>query len=289
MTSIEHDIRSHTHVSHMKIQSSSLERRESRPTPAAHQELKSLWTVLDSNEIETRGLYVFSGPGRLAGTTLLLRDRIGSLDNDAMWLYLRGFDSFTKIESTARRRTVVPGTSLTYEDAKGFISVDKYGFSFAAEPPTEGFATIVACPATLELASDLGYGALTLQVDLEKKIVLAIDYQDLAGKPLKKYRVEKRQQVENLWLPKRVLLTHLANGTRTLIEYDHWLPATSPPEGLFTPGTDEESFRVRILHYLTSLGLDAPIRAELAKSDAGVQRWNEKWGHNPREHGDAPR
>jgi hypothetical protein len=193
-----------------------------------------------------------------------------------MWLYLRSFENFSNIESTARRRTVVPGTSLTYEDAKGFIATDKYRFSFA-EPPTTDTAEIIACPLTRQLAEDLGYGALRVTVGRAEQLVVAIDYQDLGGRPSKRYRVEERQRVGERWFPKSVRLDHLAQASRTKIEYEYWLPETDPPPGLFTPALNEESFRARVLRYLDSLGLAATIRAELLEADASVRRWEEKW------------
>jgi hypothetical protein len=276
MTAIERDVRRGTRVIRMRIEPYSLAITSASGDSNIRLDAKTLWAVLDSDEHETRSLYVFSGPGRLAGTSLLIRDRIGTLDGDAMWLYLRSFESFTHIESTARRRTVVPGTSLTYEDAKGFIATDKYRFAFADEP-TSAAAEISACPLTGALAEDLGYGALRLSVDRDKALVVAIDYQDLAGKPLKRYRVEEKQQVGGRWFPKSVLLEHLANGTRTPIAYAYWLPDEAPSPELFAAGVGEETFRPRILRYLDSLGLAASFRAELLAADESVRRWEEKW------------
>ncbi len=275
MVGIERELRSGTQVIHMRIA-----RRHSEQPARDRQplETKTLWAVVDTHAQQTRTIYVFSGPGRLAGTTLLMRDRIGTLEGDAMWLYLRSFGNFLQIESTARRRTLVPGTSLTYEDAKGFIATDKYEFSLAKRPtPNATQAEILACPATPSLARDLGYRELQLTVDLGKRLVRAIDYRDLAGKPLKRYRVEEAQQIGDRWLPKQVILEHLSNGTLTAIAYDHWLPAGRPAADLYEPSVEQQTFRPRIVRYLDSLELADQIRKELAEADASVRRWEEKW------------
>ncbi len=279
MDAIEQGFRGGTHVIHMRITTRYAEHHPLARYYEEHPETKSLWAVLDTDERETRSLYVFSGPGRLAGTTLLMRDRIGTLEGDAMWLYLRAFENLSRIESTARRRAVVPGTALTYEDAKGFIATDKYEFSFRKpRDPSETEAEILACPATPSLARDLGYRELRLTVDVGKTLVRAVDFRDLAGKPLKRYRVEEIQRLDDRWLPKQVVLEHLANGTITPIAYDYWLPAGGPPESLYEPNVDQETFRPRVVRYLDSLDLGDRIREELAKSDATVRRWEEKWG-----------
>jgi hypothetical protein len=279
MHEIERGLRSGTQVTHMQISTRYPEHHPLARHFEAHPETKSLWAVFDSDERETRTLYVFSGPGRLAGTTLLLRDRIATLEGDAMWLYLRAFESLSRIESSARRRTVVPGTSLTYEDAKGFIASDKYAFSFWKPwNASESQAQILACPVTPELARDLGYRELRLTVDVEKSLVRAIDYLDLTGKPLKQYRALQVEQRDHRWFPKQVVLEHLPNATLTWIEYETWLPAGGPPETLFEPSVDEEAFRPRILRYLDTIGQGDRIRDELARADAAVQRWEDRWG-----------
>jgi len=86
---------------------------------------------LSGDPEQTRLLYVFSGPGRLAGTTLLMHDRTAADEQDEMWLYLRSFEIFKKLEAKSARVTV-PGTALTYEDSRGFIPLDKYRFPLRA-------------------------------------------------------------------------------------------------------------------------------------------------------------
>ena len=52
-------------------------------------------------------LYVFSGPGRLAGTTLLMHDTVATTEPDSMWLYLRAFGIFKKLDA-AKQQVLVP-------------------------------------------------------------------------------------------------------------------------------------------------------------------------------------
>jgi len=50
---------------------------------------KTLWGIFDGNAEVTHLLHVFSAPGRLAGTSLLIHDVADPAKADAMWIYLR--------------------------------------------------------------------------------------------------------------------------------------------------------------------------------------------------------
>ena len=276
MAGIEGALRSGTLITRMQITA----RREA-PLAEGREPLapKTLWAVVRTDAEETLSVYVFSGPGRLAGTTLLMRDRLAGLEGDAMWLYLRAFDSFQEIESTERRSTVVPGTRLTYEDAKGYIAGDKYAFSFAGERSASSTRVeLLACPATPALARDVGYRELRVGVDLEKRGVSEIEYLDLRRRPAKRYRVEAWVRVGERWLPERISLEHFVDQLTTTIEYEHWLPAGPPTGDLYAPSVEGKSFRARLLRYAHAEGHGERIDAELASADATVRRWEEKWG-----------
>ena len=78
---------------------------------------KLLWDLVNGDPDETWLLFVFTGPGRMAGTSLLIRDvaRPGSAPpdiGDAMWFYLNAFRNFDRLGAGAER-SVVPATSLS--------------------------------------------------------------------------------------------------------------------------------------------------------------------------------
>jgi hypothetical protein len=238
---------------------------------------RTLWGVFEGDPEETRLLYVFSGPGRLAGTTLLLRDRVATNEPDAMWLYLRAFDLFKKLEA-GKEQVLVPGTALTYEDSRGFIPLDKYLFSDvddAPSPPSEG-TWILGCPRSGEVREQLGYGSLRLRVDPEKQIVLAIEYKDVRGKPLKTYTLVRGERVGDLFFPVEVLLEHEADGFSTQITYEYWLPDAPPPSSLFEASTETGPFIDRLEAYVARIGQGSRIRAELEEADAAVEAFFEK-------------
>jgi len=238
---------------------------------------RTLWGVFDGDAEETRLLYVFTGPGRLAGTTLLIHDQSGSDEHDSMWLYLRSFGIFKKLESKTQRATV-PGTALTYEDSRGFIPVDKYRFRFAGST-AQGGVSILGCPRTAGIRDNLGYRSLTLRVDSDKKIVLAVEYADLIGRPFKSYTLLSHMQMPEMGervFPEQVRVEHRADSLTTEIGYEYWFPEISPPQTLFEPSTEQGRFIDRLKAYVTKIGQGERIGMELELADERVRQFEER-------------
>jgi len=135
MGALERSFRRGARVVRQDIRTTYTRRRGGLHAEAYQPNQRTLWGVFDGDPTETRLLYVFSGPGRLAGTTLLMHDRVAAAEPDKMWLYLRSFSIFREVEASSRK-VLVPGTALTYEDARGFLPLDQYRFSAlpAGEP-----------------------------------------------------------------------------------------------------------------------------------------------------------
>jgi predicted RND superfamily exporter protein len=252
---------------------------------------KTLWGVFNGDAENTRLLYVFSGPGRLAGTTLLMHDRAGSLDRDAMWLYLRSFDIFKRLEPKSQQ-VMVPGTALTYEDSRGFIPQDKYYFSsiagglsitqaetVAQSPAAAGSPTsvqILACPRNASIRENLGYASLLLTVDRERELVLGVQYTDLGGKPLKTYRLLQEVEVDGRFYPGEVLLENKSEGYITRIGYEYWKPEVPPMAALFEPDLAKGRFIDRLKTYVAQMGQGERILAELERADEIVREFEAK-------------
>jgi len=247
---------------------------------------RTLWGVFHGGRERARLLYVFSGPGRLAGTTLLMHDRIAMDEPDEMWLYLRSFEIFKKVEAETRG-VMVPGTALSYEDARAFIPLDKYRFSFTelgdsgdGTPLEPGIETpsvgILACPRSDSIRKHLGYRSLLLRVDSRKRIVLEVRYTDLGGRPLKTYSLLRDVQVGDRFFPGEIRLENIADGFVTEIYYEHWLPEAPPSPRLFEPSVEQDPFIDRLQAYLTQVGQGARIREELARSHEQFQRFEDR-------------
>jgi hypothetical protein len=279
MARIEADFRTGARIVRMKINTSYREGHRLEGYFGDDCCNKTLWGVVADAETQTQLLYVFSGPGRLSGTTLLMHDRKGSMSDDALWLYLRSFDSFNLLDSSAQR-VYVPGTALSYEDSRGFIPVDKYRFSFLGAEPGEGPEfDLLACPRSEAIAKDLGYGHLRLRVDSEKGIVRSVEYRDVEDGNLKRYRLNAEQQVGKRWFPEQVVVEHEANGMVTAIAYEYWLPPAEalPQLALFEPSIEKTKFLERLRVYLREAGHGERIDAEIAVADEVIRKWDERW------------
>jgi hypothetical protein len=277
MASLEGGFRDHARVVRMDIHTTWASRKMTPGGPLDLDNRKTLWGVFDGDPELTRLLYVFTGPGRLAGTTLLMHDRAGSAEQDATWLYLRSFEIFKQLE-LENQRVLVPGTALTYEDSRGFIPLDKYRFSLggseaAGEGPGKG---ILACPRSATVREQVGYRSLALRVDPVKRIVLAAHYRDLAGKPLKSYELQGDVQLGERFYPAEVRLRHLAEGFTTRIAYEHWRPAEPPPPGLFEPSLEQGRFVDRMKAYLARIGHGERFRAEIELADAQLREFEQR-------------
>jgi hypothetical protein len=242
-------------------------------------EPKTLWGVVRGDADESRQLFVFSGPGRMAGTSLLLRDFAAVSKPDAMWFYLRAFGNFRKL-GTGAEKTVVPGTALTYEDARGFIASDRYRFQDATGD-SKTRVQILGCPRTVEIADALGYGSILVSVDPARLLVLRVDYRGPGGRPLKQYEVVEEWRLGEHVLPARTRLEHRANGFTNDIRYEYWKPETGPDAALFRPDLAEGTFLDRLRRFLDENGLGERIAAEIADADARVRAWEERWAPKP--------
>jgi hypothetical protein len=269
MGALERSFRRDARVVRMDIRTNYTRRPRFDHAEAYQPKQRTLWGVFDGSLDTTRLLYVFSGPGRLAGTTLLMHDAVEPAEPDTMWLYLRAFDLFKKIEGETQR-ALVPGTALSYEDSRGFIPLDKYRFSEG-----EG-AFILACPRRAAIREAVGYQSLRMLVDPEKQILRSIEYMDARGKPLKTYTLVSEQRIGDRSFPEQVRLEHHADGFTTEITYEYWLPLELPPASLFVPSTEDGSFIDRMEAYLGVIGQGARFRAERNEADAKVRVFFEK-------------
>lgn len=237
---------------------------------------KTLWGVANGDPDETWQLFVFSGPGRMAGTSLLLQDFAAGKDGDATWFYLRAFGNFQKLGDGAER-AVVPGTALTYGDARGYIASDLYRFRSVPSDVAET-VRVLGCPRTAAFADALGYSAILIDVDAEQRLVRGVDYRGPGGRPLKHYQVEEVLTLGDHVYPARARLEHASDGFSNHIRSEYWRPRTAPGPDLFQPDLAQGPFLTRLRRFLHQNGLGARIDAEIAEADARIGAWEERWG-----------
>ena len=278
MGELERGFRGDAHIVRMEIRTEYGSSRSSYGKDLPSESRKILWGVFNGDVAHTRLLYVFTGPGRLAGTSLLMHDHRDITRSDSMWLYLRSFDIFLALEPD-KQKAMVPGTTLSYEDSRGFIPTDKFSFSRLSPPlapDIPGEAVLLGCPRDQSVRENIGYDSIQVRVDLDKKLVRQVDYTDLGGGPLKHYRLMSESKLGNRWLPNRVRLAHESDGFVSTIDYEYWHPEVSPPDSLFLADTEQGSFIDRLSDYLEQAGLGSRIAAELKVADEKVLEWEQR-------------
>jgi hypothetical protein len=235
MQGIEHSARSLPRIFRMSVVTRNT--RKGRPSRILREPIpQTLWGAVDGGPEETLILYVFSGPGRMAGTSLLLRDAVGGTQRDANWFYLRTLERFERLQGAVERSTM-PNTALTYEDARGYIASDRYYFSFSVRDGGANQVTrhVRACPRSAGIAEKLGYGALDIEVDSAFQHVRSITYQGLGGGLLKTLHVLEVESLEQRRFPKRVVIEDPVEESRNEIQYEYWSPVEKLASKLFSP------------------------------------------------------
>ncbi|MCH9032542.1 MAG: outer membrane lipoprotein-sorting protein, partial [candidate division Zixibacteria bacterium] len=215
-----------------------------------------MWGVTNNSEKRSWLLYVVTEPKRLGGTALLLNDNDADGPPDSSWLYLPGFKHFRHISGRAHK-TLVPGTTLSYEDSRGYISTEKYFFRFQEIPNSrKDTAYIIAWPKTDSISQDLGYSKLEIAVDRRKFLVARVRFIGLRGQTVKFYRVLNTTKLAGMWLPSEVTLKIHASEMVTLARYSYWKLSHEPAESIFTPSIDSVKFLPRLLDVLERNGID---------------------------------
>ena len=146
MDRVEKGIRSHTRALRTEIETTYETGHPLANVDTSAASRKTVWAAFDGDSAPSRILYVFSAPGRLAGTSLLIHDYADAAIPDRKWLYLRSFAQFTELLAGSER-VVVPGTPLTYDDARGFLPGDRYEFRSSSEIGGPGPAAATPAPA----------------------------------------------------------------------------------------------------------------------------------------------
>lgn len=164
---------------------------------------------------ETRLLYVMTEPRIYRGTTLAIRDAGGSA-HDGMWF---GFAREPRVHAVHAESMslLVPGTGLTFEDARGWIATEKYRFDAARRDGRD--LTIVAWPRSEALG--LGISRLELRVDPVRRVVLEFTAHDAAGNVTRRYRARNFTSISGRWYPARVVVEHPGQRLEATLSFDY--------------------------------------------------------------------
>ncbi len=222
-----------------------------------------LWGLIDGSTPQLRQLFVFCEPRRMRGTGLLIDDRAGGDEVDSMWFHMKTFDHFKEIPRESLK-LVVAGTCLTYEQARGFLSLDKYRFAWrpaaAAAEPTSETRSVVGWPRGPELAADLGFAWIEAEVDPRRKVLLAATWYQASGTPSKRYRVEEVERFEQLYTARRAVFEDLENEVTSELRQTLWPARPGIPASLYDRAVSDQPLLARARGVMSDLGVAEAVK-----------------------------
>ncbi len=214
-----------------------------------------LWGVFSGGRESTSVLYVFTAPSRMGGTGLLIRDPWDPGAADFLGYHMRTFRRFQEIARSSLK-LLVPGTCVTYEEARGFLSTDKYRFELAGGAPSGREVVILARPRDPALQQDLGFHFLRVTVDRARHLVLRTETFGASGQRIKTYEAGDPVQVGGLWLPGSGRVRDLQGSVESILHWRYFPLSAPPPAALFDPVVEEPPLLDRFTAAVKSLGIE---------------------------------
>ena len=234
-----------------------------------------LWGVLNGHTERTDMLFVFAHPDWMRGTGLLLSDPWDPLAEDGFHYHMPSFNRFKRLPQSSLK-LLVAGTSISYEDAHGFLSTDKYDFTWnLSEGETDGEALVSSCPKSPELSENLGYRRLEVAVDTDRKIVRRIEYIGLNDQLMKIYEVRDQVRVGKTWLPSAARVEDVRNLVVSEIKWTYWPIERRPPDELYETRVQKQRLIDRFIDHIEALGADGFLDENLAPLRLGADSRSE--------------
>jgi hypothetical protein len=216
---------------------------------------RASWGMLSGDRRGWNLIYVFTAPEALEGATLLMRFRAPG-ERDSTWLYLPGFERVLRMGATVQK-VLVPGTTLSYEDARGYIPTDRFRFTvYDTSANVADTLWIEARPAADSIRRSTGYGRLLIAVDRGRNLVTRVEFAGEDLKPLKSYHLLEAVRFGRAWLPARTRLEHFQNRMASEIAYRYWPLRSRPQAVLFDPADRHGPFLPRMLDALRREKID---------------------------------
>jgi hypothetical protein len=218
---------------------------------------RSMWGVLNGDTADTRMIWIVTNPPRMAGTTLLFVDKADMNATDSTWLYL-SLAKYVRLLRIRSAKAMIPGTALTYEDSRGFVSIDKYNFKFINDSTKQSDDNIFirAEPINKKIRAGVGVYAMILQIDQEKRILERIDYLNKDGDVFKTYLLKESIKIGDVWLPTRMSVQNQLHLNVSTAIYTYWPLQERPSLDFFKPEIESGFFLDRLKEFLEKAGVD---------------------------------
>lgn len=245
LAGFEKDFRGTARVIHLVIDTERPEGHDVVGEP--RQERVELWGLHDGGYPATRVLFVFAAPKRMRGTGLLIVDRDGAADE--MWYHMKTWNHFKVIPSSSLKLRV-PGSVLSYEDARGFLARDRYQVTAGSAPDR-----LAARPRTPELAADVGFDEVVVAIDRRRRMVVGLETFAPPGRRQKTYRLERSVRLGGLELPERGRFDDHQHATTSALSYRYWPLPKGVPEAVFDRRVEAGPLFDRVLAAIRGQGI----------------------------------
>jgi hypothetical protein len=215
---------------------------------------ETLWGVFRTDSNRVRILFVFTEPPSQEGTSLSLNLALAAQEPDSIWLYLASFRALRLLDD-AGQRLLIPGTGLTYADARGYIPESWYDFRPVASQTGGDSLVFSARPRSTAIRIRTGYDSLRVVIDRPKRQVRRVDYWSRDPRPFKSYEVVSWTLQEGVWLPAEARVSDSRESLVSDMRQTFW-PLRRPPDpGLFRDDAAGRSFQEKLQAYLGGQGI----------------------------------
>ncbi len=174
-------------------------------------------------DVEQRSLISFARPKNIRGTSFLSYDyhAVGAATDQ--WLYIPAMRRTRRVAGADRGKYFL-GTDFTYDDIRreGELAAEDYDFTLATnEGPSEGTITLNGLPKSAEIAKELGYGRVVVDISLESWRPLRWEMYDLDGKHFKTLTFEGQLQVDGIWTQSIIRAVNHATNHQSIFEFSN--------------------------------------------------------------------
>ena len=215
-----------------------------------------IWGIQSGGGETTSVLYIFSAPRRMQGTGLLIRDPWHAQTPDFLGYRMRTFRRFQELPRSSLK-LLVPGTCLTYEEARGFLSTEKYTFEPAGgRMPSGPEVVLLARPRDASLQQDLGIRSLRVTVDRKRYLVLRVETTGASGELTKVYEASNPVRVGEGWLPGSARVRDLQGAVVSELQWEYFPLPRLPDASLFDPLAEHPSLLDRFRAAASDFGID---------------------------------
>jgi len=186
---------------------------------------------------DKKTLFFFVSPANIRDTGFLTFDYADPATDDDQWLYLPAARKVRRISASDRGDFFV-GTDFTFEDIKkeSKVSVEDFTFKTLGVENIDGHRCykVEAVPVDAATAKELGYARGISWFDPEIWLSRKTEQYDENGRLLRTILSQNIEQVDGVWIARKVTATTEKTGHSTVFEFSGVDYASPVEDDLFT-------------------------------------------------------